>query len=581
MMHWSKPTLILSTTLTALLFMPARCAAQAKENTPPAAPVTGAITGRVVNTTGDPLPGASVLAGSMGSARRSQSAKADKNGDFKIEGLPAGVYRVSPFMSGYATAIQFGFNSQAFYRIGDSVTLTLHRGGVITGKVTGPNGPLIALGVFAIRVSDENDKRLPTPVMLRERATDDRGVYRIYGLPPGRYLVLAAKPRVGTIVPSVYDNETPTYFPSSPRGTASEIAVREGEEITADIQYRGEPGHAISGQVSGVVETQDFRASATISLVDVRDRSAVFSTFANSITNFGFAFTGVPAGEYEVFAYQFLQTRDEFRSAPRRVTIRGTDVSGVTLTLTKQAAIEGRLVFETDAKNGCGKRRETAGQETMVFGRRHEPDKKNDGENLAPAEVSTASVNHVSVDVGDASGKFALRNLPPGSYQIDPRAPANGWYLRSISTSQTRNALSRTAPAVSEGITVRAGEKVSGVTVSFTEGAAIVRGRVTPAEGPSLPPLRVYLVPAEKDGATNMLRYFETAAAADGSFTIGNVAPGEYLVVALKPGKEAETGFAIRADSSLRTAVAREADKSRQSVTLKPCERIDKYELRY
>jgi len=576
----SKPAVLIMATLVAVLLFSAPSFAQSTNEAQPP-PITGAITGRVVDSGGDPLPGAVVFAGSVGSARRSQSAKADKNGDFKIEGLPPGVYRVSPIMSGYATAIQFGFNSQAFYRIGDSVTLTMHRGGVITGKVTGPKGPLIALGVIAIRVRDEAGKPLPVPSIWRERSTDDRGIYRIYGLPPGSYLVVAAKPRLGMVAPTAYDYDTPTYFPSSPRDTASEIALREGEEVTADIQYRAEPGHAISGQVSGVVETQDFRASATISLVDVRDRSAVVSTFANSNTNFGFAFTGVPAGEYELFAYQFLQTRDEFRSAPRRVTIRGRDVSGVTLTLIKQAAIEGRLVFETDAKNGCGKRRETAEQETMVFGRRHEPDKKNDGENRAAAEVSIASANHVSADVGDASGKFALRNLPPGSYQIDPRAPASGWYLRSISTSQTRNALSRTAPAASESITVRAVEKVSGVTVTFTEGAAIVRGRVMPAEGPRLPLLRVYLVPAEKDGVTNMLRYFETAVADDGSFTIGNVAPGEYLVVALKPGKDGETGFAIRADSSLRTAVAREADRSRQSVTLKPCERIDKYELRY
>ena len=116
-----------------------------------------------------------MLAGSMGSVRRSQSAKADKNGDFKIEGLPAGVYRVSPVMSGYAASIQFGFNHQTFYRIGDSVTLTMHRGGVITGKVTGPNGPLIGLGVFAIRVSDEKTNACRCLSILRERATDDRG----------------------------------------------------------------------------------------------------------------------------------------------------------------------------------------------------------------------------------------------------------------------------------------------------------------------------------------------------------------------------------------------------------------------
>lgn len=575
----SKSAVLFVAILVTVLGFSVPSFAQSANGTQPP-PTTGAITGRVVDSGGDPLPGAIVNASSVGSARRSQSAKADKNGDFKIERLPAGVYRLSAFMQGYATATQFGFNSQTFYRIGDSVTLRMQRGGVITGKVTGTNGPLITLGVLAIRVRDEAGKPLPIPSIWRERSTDDRGIYRIYGLPPGSYLVVATKPRFGMVAPSAYDHDAPTYFPSSPRDAASEIALREGDEVTADILYRAEPGHAISGQVAGLVEAQEFRSSATITLVDVRDRSAVFSTFANANSDFSFAFTGVPAGEYELFAYQFLQTRDEFRSAPRRVTIRESDVTGLILTLKPQAAIEGRLVFEPDTKNGCGKSRETAEQATMVFGRRYEPAKKEEGEGRTPPEVATTSANHVSLAVGDATGKFALRNLPPGSYQIDPRAPAGGWYLRSISVSQNRNASSRAQPVI-ETVTVRSGEKVSGVTVTFTEGAAVFSGQVTSTEGTSLLALRVYLVPAEKAGVTNVLRYFETAVAADGSFTISNVAPGEYLVVALKPGKDGETAIALRADSSLRTAVTVEANKSSQSVTLKPCERIDKYELRY
>ena len=77
-------------------------------------------------------------------------------------------------------------------------------------------------------------------------------MYRFYGLLPGGYLISAARPRIGFIAPSPYDNDAPTYFPSSTRDTAAEVIVRDGEEMTADIQYRAEPGHAISGKVAGV-----------------------------------------------------------------------------------------------------------------------------------------------------------------------------------------------------------------------------------------------------------------------------------------------------------------------------------------
>src|SRR5262249_26242688 len=153
-------------------------------------------------------------------------------------------YRVWASMPAYIPSIQPGIASSNLYHVGDSATLSLSRGGVITGKVSAANGPMIAIGVFAIRVRDGEGKRLPTPLLTRERATDDRGIYRIYELSPGSYLIMVAKPRSGLIAPSAYDQDTPTYFPSSPRDTAGEILVREGEEITADVQYRAEPGHA-------------------------------------------------------------------------------------------------------------------------------------------------------------------------------------------------------------------------------------------------------------------------------------------------------------------------------------------------
>jgi len=564
--------LILAVALTGLL-LPTQCVGQ---NVKPAEPTRGSITGRVLNSAGEPLVGASVYAGSIADSRRSQTATVNENGNFKIDGLGAGVYRVWASSPGYIPSVQSNPAAATFYHIGDTATFTLNKGAVITGKITGPSGPMIGVGVFAIRVRDEEGKRLPAPAIWRERATDDRGAYRIYGLSPGTYLIMAARPRTGLIAPSAYDNDTPTFFPSSPRDTASEIVVREGDEITADIQYRAESGHAISGQVAGVVESQgSISANATVTLINVRDRLATFSIGTGSYDNFKFALSGIPDGEYELSAFQFLQTRDELRSKPRRIVLRGADVSGVIVTVAKQATIEGRMLFESDPKLECGKREGTLAQETLVYGRRSEPEKRSDN-NVAPAEADTSlrMSNYVATEVGDAKGVFRLRNLPSGTYRIDPRAPGDGWYLRSISTGLS----------IGDAVSVRGGETVSGLTVTFAEGAAVVGGSVAAPKGDRLPKSAfVYLIPLEKENAPTLSRYFEARIHSDGSFSVDNIAPGEYFIVAMKPDNDApsSSAIAIRQYSALRNAVVREAEKLKQKLSVKPCERLDNYELAF
>jgi protocatechuate 3,4-dioxygenase beta subunit len=547
------------------------------------------ITGRVVNSAGDPLSGAVVYAALLGTSSRSQRATVDTNGEFKIDALQAGLYRISAGAPGYVPAQQPGpTDSQGYYHIGDSVTLRLMKGGVITGTVTGPKGPLVAVGVYAIRVRDEADKPLTPSMGLHERSTDDRGVYRFYGLLPGGYLISAAKPRIGLVAPTAYDKDSPTYFPSSTRDTASEVVVREGEEITADIQYRAEPGHAISGTVAGVVESQtQFSPGASINLTSVRDRSPLVGASAHSNENFSFAIYGVADGEYELSAFQFLESRDELRSSPQRVTVRGADVTGMILTLAPLASIEGRLVFENDPKAGCGKRRETAAQETIVFGRRYEPEKKaNVAAKTAPlADVSLSATNFVSIGVGDAKGSFTLRNLPPGSYRIDPRPPASGWYVRSIAIGATQTVAARAASLVvaRDGMILKSGERVSGLNVTITEGAASIRGRISVAADQSLPPrMRLYLVPAERDSSENLLRFFEGTVANDGTFVMGNLAPGRYWMIA-QPAVESDSNSvkSIKSDSAFRSKVLRDGEALKKEIAFKSCERTTDYDLPY
>jgi hypothetical protein len=139
-----------------------------------------------------------------------------------------------------------------------------------------------------------------------------------------------------------------------------------------------------------------------------------------------------------------------------------------------------------------------------------------------------------------------------------------------------RNADSR---IISDGITLNT-QSVSGINVTISEGAALVRGTVVTAEGkPVKDRMLIYFVPAEKESASNLLRYFESRSDADGKFELRNVPPGEYLLIAQSRDENRQPGILIRQDSSLRADILRDAQKLNQRLALKPCERIDNFEL--
>jgi hypothetical protein len=92
---------------------------------------------------------------------RTKSAIVDGRGDFKVTGLEPGLYSVFAAMQGYTGNFRStSSEGPKYYRIGDSVTLTLSKGGVITGAVTGPNGPLVGVGMFARCGRQEDIHRL-------------------------------------------------------------------------------------------------------------------------------------------------------------------------------------------------------------------------------------------------------------------------------------------------------------------------------------------------------------------------------------------------------------------------------------
>jgi len=557
--------------LIVLLILLAATSAAAQQPTPQTR--NDAISGRVVNEAGQPIAGASVSLDVMG-ASMGRRTSTDSDGNFKIGGLDGGIYRLFLYAPGYVT--QSPNSSSPMFRPGDKAELTMSRGAVIAGTVTNISGePLVMVQVRAFQIRDVDGNRVQRAYSSDGVMSDDRGYYRMWSLPAGTYVIAAGGQGqyFGSVNP--FANDALTYAPASTRDTAAEIVVRSNQEANVDIRYRGDAGHAVSGKVSGVTPPPPY--SPGVRLVEPDTRTIVGNAYVNNAEK-TFQINGVADGEYEISAVSGNST-DGLASSARRITVRGADVTGLDLALAPMASIDARVNLETDLKLNCGRRRDTALRETVVALQRGRPEEKPAAVKDKPPDTSEVSLLASSSydTVPNDKGDIRFRNLSAATYRFEIRLPASGWYLRDLSLAKPGLNLAR------NGIGLKQGEKVAGITIAITEGGASLRGRVMFSEDQSLPQnTRVYLTPAEREHADNPLRFFEDPVATDGSFAIGNVAPGKYWLIA-QPAERIDANMfrSPRTDSDFRAKLLRDATTLSKEIAFKPCERNVDYEFRY
>jgi hypothetical protein len=362
-----------------------------------------------------------------------------------------------------------------------------------------------------------------------------------------------------------------TYAPASTRDTAVEFIARANQEVTADIRYRGERGHAISGKISGAMPSPPY--SPGINLFDVDTHTEVANLYLGADT---YQLNGVADGEYEIVARGGSQS-SQVSSALRRVGVHGADVTGIDLSLAPMAAIDAHVSLEADQKLNCGRRRDTALRETLVTLRRVRPEEKPAAKKEKPVGLLDAPLSSAYDMAPNLKGDIRFVGLYSGSYRFEVRLPAAGWYLKDLSLPKPESNVAR------NGLTLKQGENVSGVAIKIAEGAASLRGRVTVADDSRLPAdLRIYLAPAERPDGDNPLRFFEDAVAADGTFVIGSIAPGAYWLLAQRAEPiDDKTVKSPRLDNEFRAKLLKEAAAANKQIAFKPCERSVDYEFRY
>ncbi len=576
-------------------------------------PKSGSIKGRVIGDDGQPLANIPVVAIPFGRAavRRQgpgaptampSQAVTDDEGNFEFVNLLPASYAISASTPGYVAPLPEAAsegeeeNRSNLYRNGEVANIILVKGGVITGKVHNANGEaLTGVSVSAIRIGNLNgeaDELSAARGMARSWRTDDRGMYRIYGLMPGTYIVQAGQMGQGrgpAASLSPYRDDAPTYYPSSARDAAIQLPVRPGDELAGiDIRYRADKGRSVGGKVILAQTTNkaanqagnppnnsDFSATEIrLSLAGTDSVVATTVQMDRSQTS-GFAFYNIPDGEYEISARRSGGANEsDSVSENRHVSVRSADVAGIQLGLTPLALLSGKVVVEKAAANSaaaCPSPRHSFTEEILLMAQREE------------ATSKTRQAGPQRPIAPFASGDFLFRNLEAGRWRLAVRLPDENWYVRSIATATPTASTAVRKPATTaaatpnigrSGALLKAGEKLTGVTVTIAEGAAGLKGSLPDA---SKGKQQIHLIPAEKENADDVLRYAQTNTTGEGTFQFKHIAPGRYLLLA-KPVKEDSAKLSW--DAAQRAVLRKEAEAAGNTIELAACQRASDFKLK-
>ena len=486
--------------------------------TTPAKTGASSITGKVT-IKGKGAPGIVVVANmqeSRGWDRSRYRAATDETGAYRIN-LPAGTYQVMPLALAFVLENE-AVNTTVMLNEGETVdnfNFSLVRGGVITGKITDSEGkPLIEETVSLMPIESGPG----TMVYARmSHQTDDRGVYRAFGLPAGRYKVSVGQLR-SPLMGGPERAYRQTFYPSvSDVAKATIVEVKEGEEANDIDIVVGRP--MITFKVKGVIvdETGKPMPNATYGVMRITEGGRESFSGTNANARGEFTLSNVLPGKYFVFADHDMQMSD-MRGDAVSFEVVDRDINDVVIKTSKGSTVSGVVVVEgMEEKPG-------ANNFTELF--IHAFVRNNQSDFMNSSSVSLKP-----------DGSFQLKGLRGGAVQFNiTQLGSNG--ARQLSIVQVE----RDGVVQPRGLIVKDGEVVTGLRLVVKYLTGVIRGQVKVEGSDSLPAgrINVWVNPVD-DGHGTSRRISNNSPQVDsrGRFLVEGLAAGMYEInVALfEPGR--------------------------------------------
>jgi protocatechuate 3,4-dioxygenase beta subunit len=485
----------------------------AQTNEKDAKPANASVAGRV--TVGDkPARGVFVALLPYNSpypSREGQTAKAktDADGRYHIAGVAAGRYRLAPLASAYvlAGANEYELTGKAVtVEAGERVEnldLKLVPGGVITGRVTDAEGRPVIEAYLTVEPADERRGGM-AGYRFRPWQTDDRGVYRIFGLPAGTYKVSASLPSRDplskrTYHPDAAEAEQAKPVEVTPGGEAKEIDIKIGQPSQ---------GYEIAGRV-----TDEGGQPVPRVTLDYRftpfdgDRRRWTGSSVGADSRGEFRLSGLKPGVYTLLARDDYSRNSAWYGEPLRVELHSGDATGVEVKVRRGGTVSGVVVVEGAPDAALAAR--LSRHRIASFVRPADPQ-----EQMMMSRPSFSAI--------EAGGAFRLGGVAPGRVQI---SLASGERAEGVKLLRVE----RDGRDVTQGFDVGPGEEVTGVRVVCAYGTGIIKGQVQ-LQGGALPEGGGLFVSCRLLGGAEGRPLGGTTADARGRFVIDHLPPGEYEV---------------------------------------------------
>jgi hypothetical protein len=481
---------------------------------------TAIIKGRVRSAaTGQPLRRAQVRLNAPERRAQPLTIGTDLKGYFEATELPAGRYTITVVRPGYLPtqhgqrhADEPGSPVQLQDGQEQTIDFALQRAGRVVGRVTDEHGePVATIPVHILRQEYFQGRRqlVPAPLGGPAARTDESGTYRISGIPPGTYFLMASSTETWASEedPRVIFGHAASYYPGVRSAMAAQpIDVAPGQ-VLEGLEFSLVAVRAVT--VSGTAVGLDGQPLAGASVTLVRElqgpSAASMSTLGQSpvAPDGSWLMKNVPPGEFTLRLAG--STAAGQTSGHLAITVDESDLEGVVLMSDPGAVIAGEVVVEHGAPLPPSLRVMTSATHLGGIG------------TFLPPGGEDGAV--------DERGRFARRGAS-GPVLVSVAGLPPGWSVKSVEAAGEDYA--------GTPIPLGRGERREGLRIVLTNRFPTLTGTVTDDRG-NLVEATVLLFPTdeskwfERDASQRTIRPDQS-----GTYRFAAVRPGEYMAIALE-----------------------------------------------
>jgi hypothetical protein len=508
---------------------------------------TSTISGRVT-LNGEPVANVVVaLQNPLGpSSSPGIRVKTDGAGQFRFTGVTPGRYVLGALAPGFVSPSDQSYGPQGrLITVSegenmDGVSIELKRGAAIAGRVTDSRRRAIAEeGVILTKLDEQGrPQQFNSPMNSYLNITDDRGYYRLFGLPAGRYRVsVGHRSQEYSYLGGRRVFYPQTFHPDATEESKAEvIELSEGGEATGvDITIaEAMRAYLVSGRIVDA-ETGQPVAMMDVGYVKILadSRSAGGApNAARSDANGGFQISLSP-GKYSLFGGS---SNSDYFTDQAHIEVEDKDISGVEIKARRGATISGVVMME-----GAYDRAVLARFPSLTLYARKRSD------DVGRVIGRSGRIN--------PDGGFRISGLPPGkiSFSLSGQYDSNKFSILRIE---------RGGVSLGNQIEIGAGEQAHYLRVVLVYGVAAIRGQLK-IIGSAAPSDIVVHVYAKKLGGDELAN-IGSQVDASGQFVIEGLTAGEYeLRLSYMP-----RNYPAETDPQLMQTFIQQLRQARQTVSV-------------